>query len=220
MPNVQANHPLAAEWAIRAESARWLCRYVERFCQTSSSHKTNWSILDIGCGNGWLSRQLAEINRTTVIGVDINRWELAQAVRIFNDYTNLTFCYGDILSGLYRPQSFDLITLVAAIQYFPDLGRLLPALLNLLRPTGELHIVDSPFYTPASRPAAQARTKHHYDRLGFPEMTVFYHHHLLDTLQPYQPTTLHRPRRWVVKLYAKLGWPYPPFPWLRLRPSR
>ena len=55
----------------------------------------NAKILDVGCGNGWFSGQLAAIASAKVYALDLNRMELEQAARIFNLH-NLILCYGNI----------------------------------------------------------------------------------------------------------------------------
>ncbi|MES2060530.1 MAG: methyltransferase [Bacteroidota bacterium] len=41
-------------------------------------------ILEVGCGNGWLSAKLTEIQQTEIIGLDLNKSEIHQAINVFN----------------------------------------------------------------------------------------------------------------------------------------
>src|SRR5215467_13900511 len=77
LPSVPTNHPHFKEWAIRKKSCDQFIRYLE-------SKKTILSILEVGCGNGWLSYQLSRIPGSKVIAVDINLTELRQAARVFD----------------------------------------------------------------------------------------------------------------------------------------
>ena len=60
LPEIPRDHLHYAEWQIRKESAKRLRNYFEK---RSSLIK----ILEIGCGNGWLSHQLAEISGSEIM---------------------------------------------------------------------------------------------------------------------------------------------------------
>src|SRR4051794_33766657 len=77
LPHVVKNASLKKEWAIRSASCQRLIKYL-------AGKKTKLSILEIGCGNGWLSNQLAAVTKTQVLGLDVNQTELAQAQRVFS----------------------------------------------------------------------------------------------------------------------------------------
>lgn len=212
----EKTHPLAREWAIRAVSANRLQTYISE----QLIYYRPLTLLDLGCGNGWLTHQLAQLPGLRVIGVDINRLELSQAANVFRHQSNLSFCYGDISAGLFCERRFDFITIMAAIQYFPNLAVLLTRLRGLLNHGGEIHILDSPFYNSKdAQQAARHRTRQHYERLGYPAMAKFYHHHRWSALQPYNPTVLYQPRPFLAKICARLNLPYVPFPWVAIRGS-
>lgn len=214
LPTINKAHPLAKEWAIRAVSATRLQTYISE----QLIYYRPLTLLDIGCGNGWLTHQLAQLHGLRVIGIDINRLELSQAANLFQHQSNLSFCYGDISAGLFCENCFDFITVMDTIQYFPNLSNLLPRLRRLLNHGGEIHILDSPFYN--SREAQQTarhRTQEHYERLGYPAMANFYHHHRWSALQQYDPIVLYRPHPLLAKIYARLNLAYVPFPWVAIR---
>lgn len=178
LPQVPAEHTAAREWEIRKQSARNLMRY----CRRQQARQ----ILEIGCGNGWLSHQLSTLPHTTVMGLDINLAELQQAARVFNK-PNLSFIY-DVFTEDFMPGlQFDAIVFAASIQYFPSLHTILPAALQKLAPGGSIHITDSYFYTSiAAQQQAAAATKAYYKQLGFPQMSSYYFHHTLVNLLPYR----------------------------------
>lgn len=211
LPSIPKGHPLADEWRARSASASRLTRYLSR-------RPAPPLILDLGCGNGWLSRRLS-CSGARVIGMDLNRYELTQAARVFPS-PDLLFLEGGIFSAPFAPASFDLILLASVIQYFPDMRRLLDALLPLLKPDGEIHILDSPLYTGGEREAAIQRTREYYASLGFPEMSGHYFHHCLSDLNGFSMRWLYRPRSFMLRLKRLLGLPDSPFPWLALRHPR
>jgi ubiquinone/menaquinone biosynthesis C-methylase UbiE len=146
------------------------------------------TILECGCGNGWLTNKLSEIEISEVIGLDINVNELEQAARVFGVKSNILFIYGDIFKMNLK---CDYMILSGAIAYFNDLKKLLASLLNKLNPGGEIHIIDSPLYKDNSD--AKARTAKHFKALDVPEMINYYHHHSFNDLKEFQYDVLYNP---------------------------
>ncbi len=206
LPAIHKKHPHYTEWQVRKRSADKL---LERLLQKQKPLQ----ILEVGCGNGWLSKQLVAIHGSKVIGSDVNFTELQQAARVFSHIPNLHFIYGDIRSGLFEEMEFDCIVFAACIQYFPSLPEIISQALSLLKLGGEVHILDSPFYKPAAIPAARQRTADYYKAADLPEMTRHYFHHSWDELADiehellYDPSSLHH-------FFSKNK---NPFPWICIK---
>lgn len=210
LPSLPNGHPLAGEWRARSASASRLTRYLSR-------RPEPLRLLDLGCGNGWLSNLLARSPRH-VTGVDQNRTELRQAARVFSSNPNLCFLEADIFSAPFSFSAFDIIVLASVIQYFPDLRALLTQLLRYLKPNGEIHILDSPLYSDSEADAAKERTRTYYTCLGFPQMADFYFHHRFSDLKSFSPQVLYSPRALALKrLVRKFD---SPLPWVMISASR
>jgi len=192
------------EWQLRKKSSH-------RFVFYLKNKNKPLNILDIGCGNGWFSNALAFINNTKVDAIDINIEELEQAARVFNN-DNLSFIYADIFESLSPFKvKYDIITLNASIQYFDDLDKLLLTLKSFLKPNGEIHILDSPFYKDSEIEAAKKRTKDYYKKLGALDMYKYYFHHSNTILK--KATILYSPKKGIFK---KLFFPKDiPFYWVK-----
>jgi len=174
------------------------------------------SVLDLGCGNGWFSHRLSKaVGRVTAI--DVNLPELKQAVKVFPS-ANIDFCYADIFTTDLTGVKFQAITLNACFQYFEDSGSLIQRLKELLTDGGEIHIIDSPFYSPERVKAAIDRTETYYRNLGFPKMADHYFHHTWNVLEKWDHEVLYSPNSLSEKLKHKLGNANSPFPWIRIRP--
>lgn len=173
------------EWKLRQQSTRRLIRYIEK-------KEKPLKILDIGCGNGWLSYRISLLPGTSVTAIDINCGELNQARRIFGK-PNLHFLHADIKSSEIQPVRFDLILFAASIQYFNPLQAVISDALKLLKPDGEIHIVDSHFYQRGELDAAKKRTADYYQTAGVPEMTKRYFHHDINGLKQFNNKVLHKP---------------------------
>lgn len=211
LPAVPAGHPLTREWRVRA----WSLARLQAYLATRPQLQV---ILDVGCGNGWMAARLAEPPRRLVYALDVNERELEQGARVFHHNPRLIFLFGDVTGEPLAAGRVDLVLLAGSVQYFADLPALIPRLLRLLRPGGELHILDSPFYGPEEAARARTRSEDYYRRLGCPEMAAHYHHHRFDLLQPFGPQLLHDPVRLLSRLrrrFSRSG--ESPFPWIVIR---
>jgi len=171
LPKIPAGHPLAFEWKIRKKSSEKLVKYL-------SSKKLPLTILEIGCGNGWLSYSLAKIAGSEVTGLDINLTELNQATNVFSDQLNLQFVYADIFDTWFDEKKFNIIVMAAAVQYFPEFEKLIDRLLSLLAKGGEIHLLDSPFYkSEKESDEAHKRSADYFSKRGSSSMSQYYFHH-------------------------------------------
>ncbi len=159
--------PHPEEWRVRARSLKRAVRILRDRPRT---------LLEVGCGNGWLSAKLSAEGHT-VTGLDTGSLELEQARRVFKDRP-ITWTLGDPWVHDLPAHGYDLIVFAASIQYFPDLPALLKRCHELLMDRGEILVVDSQFYTArAAAERARSRSVMYYTSIGAPEMANHYHHH-------------------------------------------
>jgi len=203
LPQIDSHHRYYREWQLRKRSARRLIQYLQR-------KKGRLSILEAGCGNGWLSHQLASIPQSRVIGIDINTAELQQAIRVFSPVANLEFLYGDMRSEALSDMKADIIIFAACIQYFPSLPAIIEHSLKRLNRGGEIHLLDSPLYAPGETEAARIRTLDYYTELGFTGMADHYFHHSLADLTSFNYKILYQPSNFSFQLSTFKN----PFPWV------
>ncbi len=208
LPLVPSGNPLQTEWLARSASASRLTRFLSR-------RPKPLIILDLGCGNGWLSNLLYKSGHL-VIGMDQNHPELKQAARVFTSNPKLLFLEADIFSAPFAAGIFDVILLASVIQYFPDLPALLSILLGLLKPHGEIHIIDSPLYSNTELEDAIRRSQDYYTSIGFPEMSENYFHHCISELDIFHPKILYDPQQLIFRLKRGIGQTDSPFPWILL----
>jgi len=211
LPLVPNGHRFTDEWRARSVSASRLNRYL-------SSQPKPLTILDFGCGNGWLSNLISKSGHI-VIGMDQNRYELIQAARVFQPNSKLSFLEADVFSAPFIAGHFDVIILASVLQYFRDVPALLSVLSNYLKPQGEIHIMDSPLYSDAELDAAVVRSNQYYSSLGFPEMAGHYFHHCISDLDAFHSKILYRPQLLMLRLKRLLGWFDSPFPWVMIKNS-
>jgi ubiquinone/menaquinone biosynthesis C-methylase UbiE len=186
LPKISKTHTHYKEWRIREASCKRLLHYLK-------NKQAPLNILEVGCGNGWLSAQMATINNSTVTGIDINTEELKQAQRVFAATGNLSFSKGELNNTVLKDKLFDIIVFAASVQYFPSVKKIINTALSRLTLQGEIHIMDSVFYKKEEVVPASLRTKEYFTALRFPQMTDYYFHHNIDTLQQFHYKVLHNP---------------------------
>lgn len=187
LPHVDNHDPLYNFWKSRSVSTQFLITYLRK--------KNNQNlILDVGCGNGWLTHLLAaKFAETEFFGIDIFKEELHKAANAFQ-LPNLNWILGDVADNLFQPNSFNTILLCASIQYFSDFKNLIIQLQYYLKDDGEIIIIDTPFYSESEFIKAKERTIAYYNQLHFPEMSKHYHHRKYSELQNFNFKLLYKPR--------------------------
>jgi len=202
LPDV--DHIYYDEWKIRKRSSERLTDYL------SKKHK-RLKILEVGCGNGWLSARLANIPDTQVVGLDINQLEIDQANRVFKK-DNLQFIYDSFSENTFENDQFDVIVFAASLQYFPSVINVMKQALAILKKGGEVHIIDTPFYTPDETEKADERSQKYYATLGIPEMAEHYFHHSISEFWGFKYEILFDPTRIFNMIFKK-----DPFYWVCIR---
>lgn len=202
LPLTTLLNPNAKEWKVRQKTTNRFIKYLQ-------NNTKKLTILDIGCGNGWFSNKMSELEHN-VIALDINIQELEQANRVFkNDH--LQFVYGVISqTNLPFQNKFDCITLNASIQYFSDFEKLINTLKLFLKPNGEIHILDSPFYDISKIENAKKRTLDYYTKMSFPEMAKYYYHHSKEKIKDFE--ILYQPKQSILNKILRRN--DSPFMWL------
>jgi ubiquinone/menaquinone biosynthesis C-methylase UbiE len=197
LPEFNCNTTYQIEWGMRKKSAAQLLKQLQA---TDVS-----SILELGCGNGWLSNKLVRNLTAEVCAVDINEIELLQGARVFREQQNLSFVYADIFGPALEKQKFDTIILSGCIQYFKDLTSLIFRLFELINVEGRIYILDSPIYASAAdTAAARKRSQSYFESLGFPEMAERYVHHTFQELNDFNCKVLYSPKNLLTLFQRKI----------------
>jgi SAM-dependent methyltransferase len=206
LPDISAAHKYSREWKMRKRSSAQLITFLKK-------QNRPLNILEVGCGNGWLSARLAGIPHAKVTGLDPNRIEVEQAARVFN-MPNLTFIHGVFNGDTFsKSTKFDIIVFAASIQYFPSLKQVFKDAFALLPETGRVHVLDTHFYHISELRTAAERSLSYYAALGFPEMAKHYFHHALKDVMYFKHKTMFNPATLINRL-TRRGIFY----WIKLKP--
>lgn len=209
LPDIDHRHVLAKEWQIRKKSAQNL--------KTHLKEKKCKRILEVGCGNGWLINYLHSHLEADCCGVDVNETELRQAVGLFGRHETLCFLCANIQSQFFEKCSIDVVVLASSVQYFQNLTELIVTLQKTLTEDGEIHILDSPFYTKRSLAVAKKKSEEYFSASNVPEMKDYYFHHQWSDLNRFHFIENYNPSSpWNI-ITRKLWDVNSPFPWLIVR---
>lgn len=210
LPYLPKQNPLYNEWLYRAITLNNFTKYLK-------SQKQHLNILDLGCGNGWFSARLkSEFPQIHIYAMDVNTHELYQAASVFSNQ-EITHVAGDIFEDIITPHAFDLIIMNSVIQYFPDIKLLINRLLDLITSNGEIHILDSPFYSSEEhKKDAQERSQIYFSKLVETNMIDHYHHHTYNSIAGFSTSILYKPQILKRRILNLLGKKSSPFPWIRI----
>jgi len=117
---------------------------VLKFLQTISFDKP-FTFLDVGCGNGWVVRQIAkEKNCKKATGIDKSKKMILEAIKK-TSMKNEEFIHTDIESLKYRGK-FDFIFSMESLYYTDSIEIALEKIFKILKPGGQF-FCGTDFYT-------------------------------------------------------------------------
>jgi 2-polyprenyl-3-methyl-5-hydroxy-6-metoxy-1,4-benzoquinol methylase len=196
LPDIDSGHPYYQEWQMRKRSSSRLLAYLQK-------KNKPLIILEIGCGNGWLSAKLAGLKDASVTGIDANQPEIEQARRVFNNPA-VNFIYGNFNAETFGEHlRFDVIVFAASFQYFASAKVILQEAMQLLNLEGEIHIMDTHFYTAEAAKASAGRSRNYYADMGVAEMASHYFHHSLAGLEGFDHKILFNPDNMINRITKK-----------------
>jgi trans-aconitate methyltransferase len=210
LPDFSGPAQLEKEWRVRRRSAKKLSDFLTK--------RKPELIVEVGCGNGWLTNYLATALPSECWGIDVNTFELEQAARVFRHQHNISFLNIDLSRTADIFFKADMIVVAGAIQYFPDLSEIIKKLTRHLISGGEIHILDSPLYGSISEArAARERSQAYFASKNLPEMTHHYFHHSIQTLSDFRHSIVDGPRSLTSIMKRFFQKEYSVFPWVRIK---
>ena len=147
--------PLARQWAVRARSYEVFMHAVLTPLALRAGRPL--SIVDLGAGNGWLSRHMAHAGHKP-IAIDIRTDDVdgLGAARFEESFPLVAASFDELP---LQSESIDLAVFNASLHYAQDLSRTIAEAVRILRPHGTIAIIDSPFYRLESEGQAMVAEK-------------------------------------------------------------
>ncbi|MGZ3313431.1 MAG: class I SAM-dependent methyltransferase [Caulobacteraceae bacterium] len=139
--------PLARQWGVRSRTFdAFMARLVRPMAE---GLRRPLDLLDLGAGNGWLSYRVAlEGHRATALDIrDDGVDGLGAAQPFLQRAAGSMWIAVALFDDIPAPDaSFDIAVFNASLHYATDLAAVLAEAARVVRPGGQLAILDSPFY--------------------------------------------------------------------------
>jgi len=135
------------EWAINGKAESMEKGHgvsVLKFLKKISFNKP-FSFLDVGCGNGWVIRYIADISTCKkAVGIDKSKKMISQANKKIKNNKE-SFLYTDIEEWRHK-EKFDFIFAMESIYYADSIEEAIKKIYKLLKPGGQF-FCGTDFYT-------------------------------------------------------------------------
>ncbi|HTW54012.1 MAG TPA: class I SAM-dependent methyltransferase [Stellaceae bacterium] len=148
--------------ATAAERAAW-----DRVFALALGSRSDLEVLDVGCGTGFLSLELAARGHQ-VTGIDFAPEMLALAKeKAASANAAIRFEHADAENLAFAPASFDLVITRHVLWTLPHPEAAISEWIRVLRPGGRLAVIDGQsLVKPGEEPAASARRSAEYEPIG------------------------------------------------------
>ena len=127
------------------------------------------SVLEVGCGDGKLTRHLAKIIPCkTITGVDVNHAAITRAESLSEGHTKTIFQVGDVCRLPFDAGSFDAVIVLDLLHHIPNWRKGLMEVRRVLKNGGRLLVKEysiETFTYPGIGSLFQAMFQHSYDTM-------------------------------------------------------
>jgi len=103
-------------------------------------------ILDVGCGTGAVTADIAQLAIGDVTGIDNDSEKLENAKRVLSNLTNVKVMKGDVLDLPFEDESFDLVVFNIVLVYIKDQQRAVNEMARVTTPGGFVLATIEPDY--------------------------------------------------------------------------
>ena len=156
LPQVAPDDPQRAIWSLRAQHLRVFIQKVLR--PLEQMRQRPLKILDLGAGNGWLANRLSERGHS-VAAVDISVDAKDGLAALAHYRHHILPVQADFDSLPFMPGQADMALFNGAFHYTSDAAATLQEALRMIRPDGQVVLMDSPFYADPAAGAVMVRER-------------------------------------------------------------
>ena len=103
-------------------------------------------VLDVGCGSGFVTRDIARLTKGTVVAFDGSNALLKVTHTILKDYTNTIICKGDAQALCFKENTFDLVTCNLLLMWADDPQTVVNEMARVVKPKGKILASLEPDY--------------------------------------------------------------------------
>jgi SAM-dependent methyltransferase len=108
--------------------------------------KNTHLVLDVGCGSGFVTRDIARLTKAMIIAIDGSTHFLGVARKILNNYTNTIICKADAQRLPFTNNTFDLITCNLLLMWAENPQTVVDEMARVCKPKGKILASLEPDY--------------------------------------------------------------------------
>lgn len=108
--------------------------------------KNKRRILDVGCGTGAVTMDIALLTKGDVVGVDIDDGKLQKAERLLSDINNTKMMKANVLDLPFENETFDLVMFNIVLMYIKDQQKAVNEMARVTRKNGIVLATLEPDY--------------------------------------------------------------------------
>ncbi len=82
--------------------------------------KNKKEILDVGCGTGAVTLDIAHLTNGNVVGIDIDSEKMKEAERVLSNISNIKLMEADVMNLPFEDETFDLVVFNIVLIYIKD----------------------------------------------------------------------------------------------------
>ncbi|SDZ02686.1 class I SAM-dependent methyltransferase [Bacillus sp. 166amftsu] len=123
-------------YATRKADISW-CEIIQNIIDVKGK-----SIIDIGCGGGIYTKELALMGASNVVGFDFSKKMLQAAIENCDSIQNISFIHGDAHHMPFANETFDIVISRAVVHHLQDVPKFLQEASRILKKNGMLILQD------------------------------------------------------------------------------
>jgi ubiquinone/menaquinone biosynthesis C-methylase UbiE len=104
------------------------------------------NILDVGCGTGAVTLDLAQYTKGNVTGIDIDSDKLGEAQKVLSNVPNIKLMEADVLNLPFEDETFDLVVFTIVLMYIKDQQKALNEMTRVTKAGGIVMAALEPDY--------------------------------------------------------------------------
>jgi len=103
-------------------------------------------VLDVGCGSGFVTRDIARLTKGTVIAIDGSSHLIDVAKKILKEYSNTKLCIADAQLSPFSDNTFDIVTCNLTLMWADNPTKVVREMARVTKPKGKVLASLEPDY--------------------------------------------------------------------------